>query len=528
MSATGRTVDYVILGAGIGGMTLQHILKGTSTVLIDPAPGRYKIGESIIPQHFIEPEVRPLFDIVSRLPSSTPKEGSLFVSHDSVGAFPPFSESNFTIHVARQELEAATAKFFGTEVVREHVEAVDVAARTVETDQGTFVARKLIIDCSGPSRIVARALGLAREVWPVWASWAYHDVVDRDDERFWSTLRRGDKQFFLYDEAKRRLEESTHFEALKPTHSTILTHVADGTWTWQIPLHGARLLSVGVVSRRGPVSADEYVDVTTRSIGPQFRTQLRPWDRSGPFNNLHVRNRFAWAADRFAGDSWALVGDAAFFGDPVYSVGTGFATNHAIQLGRMLLAREWDARTAAAHDRQTAHLYERARRAYDWWYFGKVVSDKRVADEVQADFLNGRAFQVQTASAWSDMWLVSHPQDTANRPSVKDGQDVTAPIERLLDEAALAGWRLTAARAFATKVELEWQRPDCAPMLLTIERAASVRHYYRRIDELALSYRASEAYGKKLDGQALALLEGFAQLLASEAALLRLLLDATA
>jgi len=183
MSATDRTVDYVILGAGIGGMTLQHILKGPSTVLIDPAPGRYKIGESIIPQHFIEPEVRPLFDIVSRLPSSTPKEGSLFVSHDSVGAFPPFSESNFTIHVARQELEAATAKFFGTEVVREHVEAVDVAARTVETDQGTFVARKLIIDCSGPSRIVARALGLAREVWPVWASWAYHDVVDRAARR---------------------------------------------------------------------------------------------------------------------------------------------------------------------------------------------------------------------------------------------------------------------------------------------------------------------------------------------------------
>ncbi|MGH7296235.1 MAG: hypothetical protein ACRELB_14940, partial [Polyangiaceae bacterium] len=308
-----RSADFVILGAGIAGMTLQHVLRGSSAVLIDAAPFRYKIGESIIPQHFVEPEVRPLYDLVKDLPSVTPKDGTLFISDDSIGGF-ELLDINRTMHIGRQELEAATAKFFGTEIVRERIASVDVASRTVTTDQGTWVAKELILDCTGPARLVARSLGLAREVWPVWASWAYHDVLDVDDERLFEVLRRGDKAFFRYSELLRKVEPSTRYDEFRPSCCTNLTLVADGVWTWQIPLYRATRLSVGVVSRHGPVSEEQYRDIVSRTIAPQFRTQLRPWDRSGPFNGFHVRNRFAWAADRFAGDGWALVGDAAFFG----------------------------------------------------------------------------------------------------------------------------------------------------------------------------------------------------------------------
>ena len=211
----------------------------------------------------------------------------------------------------------------------------------MKTDSGTFLAQKLIIDCSGPARIVAPFLGLAREVWPVWASWAYHDVLDHDDQRLFELIRRGDKKFFRYSERLRKVEPSQDYEGFRPTCCTNLTQVADGVWTWQIPLFRATRLSVGVVSRHGPVSAEQYQQIVANSIAPQYRTRLRAWDRSGPFNAFHVRNRFAWAADRFAGDTWALVGDAAFFGDPVYSVGTGFATNHAIQLGRAIQRHGW-------------------------------------------------------------------------------------------------------------------------------------------------------------------------------------------
>ncbi|HEY5242401.1 MAG TPA: tryptophan 7-halogenase [Polyangiaceae bacterium] len=521
-----RTADFVILGAGIAGMTLQRVLRGTSAVLIDGAPGRYKIGESIIPQHFVEPEVRPLYEIVRELPSATPKDGTLFISDDSVGGF-ELLDINRTLHIARQELEAATAKFFDTEIVQERIESIDVDSRTVTTDRGTYIAKELIIDCSGPARLVARSLGLAREVWPVFASWAYHDVLDVDDQRLFDVLRRGDKSFFRYRELLRTAEPSQDYEGFRPSCCTNLTQVADGVWTWQIPLYRATRLSVGVVSRHGPISAEQYRDVVARSIAPQYRTRMREWDHSGPFNSFHVRNRFAWAADRFAGDSWALVGDAAFFGDPVYSVGTGFATNHAIQLGRALRDGGWGRRRAEAHDRVTSDLYARTKRAYDGWYFGKVVTDGAVAEEIQTGFLTGKAFQVQTLEAYSEMWLVSHPQDAWYGADPGRGEDVTARVAALLEKGGvLVGWRLAAAGAFRGRLELEWKRPDAAAMAIKLERVERDRSYHRVAGGIGLRYRRPETPGGELDGQGRALFEALAALAIREGARLSVLIDA--
>ncbi|HEX3344286.1 MAG TPA: hypothetical protein VHS09_06920, partial [Polyangiaceae bacterium] len=518
-------MDFVILGAGIAGMTLQHVLRGASTALIDPAPGRYKIGESIIPQHFVEPEVRPLYDIVRELPSATPKDGTLFISDDSIGGF-ELLDINRTLHIGREELEAATARFFGTEIIEERVQAVDLDARSVTTENGTFVAKEVIVDCSGPARIVARSLGLAREVWPVWASWAYHDVLDVDDQRLFDVLRRGDKAFFRYSELLRKAEASRDYEGFRPSCCTNLTQVADGVWTWQIPLYRATRLSVGVVSRHGPVSAEQYRDITSASIAPQFRTRMREWDRSSPFNSFHVRNRFAWAADEFAGDSWALVGDAAFFGDPVYSVGTGFATNHAIQLGRMLRDGGWSSGRAEAHHRLTADLYARTKRAYDCWYFGKVVANGDVAAEIQTDFLTGRAFQVRTLEAFSEMWLVSHPQDAWSSEDPGRGEDVTRRVTDLLEEdGTLAGWQLAAAGAFPGRIELEWKRPDAHPIGFKLERAHRDRPYHRVAGGLGLRYRRPGTPTGELEGQGRALLEALAALAARQEARLGVLMD---
>ena len=517
-----RTFDYVILGAGIAGMTLQHVLKGESVALVDPSPGRYKIGESIIPQHFIEPEVRPLFEIVQKLPSACAKDGTFFINDDSIGGFEPFSDSGYTIHVARQDLEAATARFFGSEVIKERVESIDVDAKTVTTDQGVFHARKLIIDCSGPARLVGRALGILREVWPVWASWAYHDITESDEERFLDVLRSGKKQYFRFNDRERRLEESTDFAGFRSTRATILTRVRDGVWTWQIPLYDSKMLSVGVVSRHGAVSEEEYLSITKATIAPQFTTQLRPWDSTGPHNTFHVRNRFAWAADRFAGEGWALVGDAAFFGDPVYSVGTGFATNHAIQLGRVLKEHGWTPRIAAAHQTKTAFLFERAKKAYDSWYFGKVVADKTTAVEIQTDFLNGRAFQVETVKGYVEAWMFSHPQDAHNAISPKHGEEVSGEITSMLEETGvLVGWKLASARAFKSRIELEWERPDAQPMSLRVEPIAPGQPAFKVIGDLALSYRPPKGPTAKLSGQGIALIEAFSRVVGTEGPKLR-------
>ena len=524
-----RTFDYVILGAGIAGMTLDYVLRGESVALIDPSPGRYKIGESIIPQHFIEPETLGLFPIVQKLPSACAKDGTFFIGDDSVGGFEPFAEAGYTIHVARQELEAATAAYFGTQVIRERVESIDLDAKIVTTDKGTFHARKLILDCSGPARLVARQLGILREVWPVWASWAYHDVHETHDDRFLDILRRGEKQYFKFNDLERKLEESTTYTGLRPSRATVLTRVRDGVWTWQIPLHDARMLSMGVVSRHGAVSEEEYLSIAKATIGPQFETTLRPWDQSGPHNMFHVRNRFAWAADRFAGENWALVGDAAFFGDPVYSVGTGFATNHAIQLGRVLKEHGWTPRIAAAHQTKTAFLYERAKKAYDSWYFGQVVADKSTAVEIQTNFLNGRAFQVETVKGYVEAWIFSHPQDAQNAISPRHGEEVTSHITPFLEEdtGSLAGWRLACARAFKSRIELEWERPDAQPVSLRVEPIAPGQPAFKVIGDLALSYMPPKGPTNKLSGQGLALLNAFAKVVAARGPRLREIMTET-
>lgn len=523
-----READYVIIGAGMAGMTMQRMLRNESTVLLDPRPGKYKIGESIIPEHFADGVTRPLFDEVRRLPSATPKEATIFVSDDSMGWFPPFEEAPYAIHLDRREFEEATAKFFGTEVTRERVDEVDVETGRVVTDAGTWIARKLVIDCSGPARVVARSLGLAREVWPVWASWAYHDVVETDVERFWDVVRREEKTFLRFKNDGRRLVAGKVHDPFCPAHATILTKVAEGTWTWQISLYKAKLLSVGVVSRHGPISEDEYVAVTSRSIAPQFRTRLRPWDGSGPHNGFHVRNRFAWTADRFAGPRWALVGDAAFFGDPVYSVGTGLATNHAIQLGRLLADGGWSADRAEVYHRRTAQMYERAKRAYDHWYFGDVMASEKVAIDIQTDFLNGHAFQVRSTAAYVEMWDVAAPPDKTHRLAyggADPGKDVTGALAPLLEEGArLAGWKLDVARAKEARLQLEWSRPDAASLTVSVERVSPGQKYFRAVGDLGFRYRKSSAVTDTLDGQGRALMEALAGIAATSAGPLKALL----
>jgi flavin-dependent dehydrogenase len=511
-----REVDYVILGAGLAGMAAQRVLRDESAVLIDARPGKYKIGESIIPEHFADKLMRPMIDIVRALPSATRKEATIFVSDESIGWFPLFREAPCAIHLDRRELEEATAKYFETQVTRERVDAVRVSEGIVETDAGAWHARKLIIDCSGPARLVSRSLGLAREVWPVWASWAYHDVVDLDVERFWDAVTAGHKSLFCFDNDTRRLVPGQLHDPFSPAHTTTLTQAADGVWTWQIPLWKASLLSVGVVSRHGPVSEEDYRTITSRSISPQFRTQQRPWDGSGPHNAFHVRNRFAWTSDRFAGENWALVGDAAFFGDPVYSVGTGLATNHAIQLARLITeGGGWSTTRAEAFHRRTAQLYERAKRAYDHWYFGNVMTSQDVAVDIQTDFLNGRAFQVQSTEAYVDMWDVAGPADKRHKFGYEGslGAEVTEGVARLLEDGAqLVGWKLDVARTKNARLELQWSRPDAGSLSVSLEAAVSGGRYYRAVGDLGLKYRKTETVSDTLDGQGRALMDALADL----------------
>lgn len=68
-------VDYLIISAGMAGTVLDHFLRAEPgrKVFVDPKPGGYKVGESVMPEHFLPPELAALLDEIRELPSFTPK-----------------------------------------------------------------------------------------------------------------------------------------------------------------------------------------------------------------------------------------------------------------------------------------------------------------------------------------------------------------------------------------------------------------------------------------------------------------------
>ena len=148
-------VEHLIIGAGIAGLTLRHFLRSESVLVVDPAPGGYKIGESLIPELFRHPELAALLPQVQQLPSYTPKHGTTFVARGEVAYFPIGKrEIGEAMHVARDELEQTLATAWNIDITRAAVQSIDWQRKRVETTAGPIDVSGLILDCSGPAMIV--------------------------------------------------------------------------------------------------------------------------------------------------------------------------------------------------------------------------------------------------------------------------------------------------------------------------------------------------------------------------------------
>lgn len=425
-------VEHLVIGAGVAGMTVAHFL-GDRALVVDPHPERYKIGESIIPQHFHHPALGPLVEHIRRSASASPKTGTLFVTSESASYFPILDdaipvEQGRAVHVERAELERISREVLGTVVRKERVVSLDFATREVVTDAERYRVRGLVIDCSGPAMVVASALGLVRELWPIWAGWAYFDVDRIDTLRFREWLHSGEREYLRYDGVARGLVRGGDHDTWDPSHVTLLTAIEPGVWSWQIPLFSGKRLSFGIVSRKGEVSDELHRELTARTLGPQYVAKRRAFDHTGPFSVFHQRQRFARVATELAGPSWVLLGDAAFFGDPVYSVGTGVAVSHAIQLAELLQAREWSESVRDAWQRQQRATFARIEEAYQNWYGGEVVVDDVTARKIQNQFLIGEAFRVRLADDYMSLWAAAEPERPRETETVLEPDSLVASL----------------------------------------------------------------------------------------------------
>ena len=101
------------------------------------------------------------------------------------------------------------------------------------------------------------------------------------------------------------------------------------SWLWQIPISPG-VTSVGIVTRREDFAkADEApVDFFARHLAghPELARRMAG---ARPLHDFVREGNYSYVMERFSGEGWLLVGDAARFVDPIFSSGVSVAAESA-------------------------------------------------------------------------------------------------------------------------------------------------------------------------------------------------------
>jgi len=212
------------------------------------------------------------------------------------------------------------------------------------------VHARWVVDASGVAALLARRNGWFRPntEHPTAAAWSrWKGVKD------WDGYELGHK----YPEWQR---------ACYGIRSTATNHmVGDGWWAWFIPLKGGDT-SVGVVIDERFARLPEEGPIGDRikrflSVHPLARELLENahWEEG----DVHWRKNLPYVSTTFAGDGFALVGDAGAFLDPFYSPGLDWVSFSCMSAVRLILAQQKGeqplADLVARHNRNFAGSYKR-------------------------------------------------------------------------------------------------------------------------------------------------------------------------
>jgi len=227
----------------------------------------------------------------------------------------------------------------------------DGAVRTVHA--------RWVVDASGVAAFLARRNGWFRQntEHPTAAAWSrWKGVKDWD----------GDELARKYPDWHR---------ACYGIRSTATNHVVGGGWwAWFIPLKGGDT-SVGVVIDQRLAKLPEDGPIGDRikrflSVHPLARELLEKarWEEG----DVHWRKNLPYFSTTFAGDGFALVGDASAFIDPFYSPGLDWISFTCLSTVRLILERQKGEKPLAElverHNRNFCNSYRR--------WFTAIYKDK--------------------------------------------------------------------------------------------------------------------------------------------------------
>lgn len=490
-------VDYLVIGGGIAGLTLSRFLEADRVVCLEPKPCSFKVGEAISPDHFDDPRLLPIAASARSLPSYSEKVGSIFVFDDSAAVYPTSTHgAQVALHVRRDELEALMIREWRPPLRAERAIDVDLDRKLVRTDHNVYRVCRQILDCSGPAMFMARSLGAARKLWDVYCSWFYLDVQRIDDRAFERWLETRDMPLRAYDAKAGSELHPAELGTWSPSRYTYVRNVADGAWLWQIPLYRRREISFGMTSVHGKVTLDHLREAVEAHLAPMFDARPKPLDGSSPHHKTHVRNHYAMRTDAAATLDYIIVGDAYYFGDPIYATGTTTASSDALEVAEVLNRTGWTEEACAAYNARKQELVDRSIAAHYFSPHNQAADLDRDAAAVDgARCLRIHTFNYASVIAQTKVGFAHNRErggSAFESPYRSQPRELLAEVTRRLGlDAArrLGAWTLRLASGHAEgAVELGWTHPDKPTLTILLRRDGGGDDHYRRYGPMTLAY----------------------------------------
>lgn len=184
-----------------------------------------------------------------------------------------------------------------------------------------------VIDCSGRNQVLARKLGLA-------------SAPRGPRDCFWFRLTDFDRSHFQLVNAlgpqPQSEGEAYHYDRYYSTHH----FMGRGNWIWMIPMKnddGSHTMSIGISSH--PDHFEGRIKDMDGFLAQMDRTHQVISDivRSGKVKDTNVLRKYHYVIEQvYSSDRWAIVGDAAYSPDPLFSNGLAYASIQWEQIGAMI------------------------------------------------------------------------------------------------------------------------------------------------------------------------------------------------